>query len=127
MYHDEFAPRANRDRGDVGGPISGLAIEVGGGVSAAAASALAIPGIPILLELGGVFPLMASCLGMISARCREVIGSLGLGLDPRGLAGRGILVPATINRPISTLRGPRAVAGRARTVRAGFDRSRHLG
>ena len=127
MYHDEFAARPVRKRGDVGGAFSGLAIEVGGGVSAATASSFVLPEIPILLSLGGLLPLVACCLGILVDRCREAGIDLLRHLETMRLRLGERLVPTIGGRPSTSLRGPRFALRRPGKVRAGFDRSRRLG
>jgi hypothetical protein len=121
MYHDEFVPRCVRKRGDVGGALSGLAIEVGGGVSATVAVAMVLPKLPILLSIAGLLPLIACCSGILVDRCRNALTDLLRHLE----AGR--LVPGIGVVPTTAFRGPRFDRGRPRAVRAGFDRSRRLG
>jgi hypothetical protein len=127
MYHDEFAPRSIRDQGDVGGAFSGLAIGVGGGASAAVASAIVLPEMPILLSLGGLLPFLACCFGILVDLCSEAGTDLLRRSEAWRLGRRPQLAPTIGDRPVSTLRGPRFALGRPGTVRAGFDRSRRLG
>jgi hypothetical protein len=127
MYHDEFAPRPVRNRRDVGGAYSGLAIEVGGGVSAATVSSFVLPEIPILLSLGGLLPLVACCFLILLDRCREAGTDLLKRCEASRLRLRERLVTSISGRSPTALRGPRFAQRRHGKVRAGFDRSRRLG
>jgi hypothetical protein len=121
MYHDEFAPRCARNRGDVGGAYSALAIEVGGGLSASVAVAMALPTVPILLSVGGLLPLIACCFGILVDRFGTALS------DQLPHFSDARLFPGPGDVPTTVLRGPRFSPGRPRAVRAGFDRSRRLG
>ncbi len=112
MYHDEFAAKSVRRDPAAGAEdrLTGLALEVGGGVTLAmAASLLARPFLPALYDIAGMLPLAATSATILARRCvgrLEQVARRVAGLTP---SAGGPVAP-------SILRGPSRRLARSKTA-----------
>jgi len=76
MYHDEFARNPVRIEPPPQSPLPGLALEVGGGLWLGLLASLNPPILTALFFLGGLLPLIASCITIGLYRSFEALDRL---------------------------------------------------
>ena len=119
MYHDEFGRRPARPESFGEDALPASVLEVGGGLWMVLAASLNQTLSALLLQLGGLLPLLA-CSGTILAhRCSEALDGLA---RKASMAAPSVPVPH-VGLAVGRARRPI----RAESARVGFDRSGRLG
>jgi hypothetical protein len=125
MYHDEFAskPAWVEPTGDV--PAPGFALEFGGGLSLGLAASLNQPISTILFYLGGLLPLVVSCLAIAAYRCSELLARLAPLAESSGR--RALPSPYLATIPSDAVVGPYRRRFRANSARSMLNTSDRMG
>ena len=123
MYHDEFEKRPVRPESFGENALPAVALEVGGGLSMVLTASLNQTISSLLLQFGGLLPLIACSVTIFAHRCSRSL---------ERLARRSQAAPRS-PVPIPHLSLANSVSGRRRgrvpseSARAGFDHSGRLG
>ena len=125
MYHDEFAKKPERSESTDQNPLPTLAMAVGGGLWLSLMISLNQPILTLLFFLGGLLPLLASCLNIAWYRCSRFV--TGPTSQARSWPRPNLTLPQLTTTPATSPNGPYRRYFRTESIEARHEAPRRIG